>query len=582
MSSGPNAKVTAGSSIISHGHDAMLWVLAETLYPYLKAMCLFTGNIHFIDSVPFALAAKHAQAKWNRNVVGEAQLGTLSIKEEPGKLRVFAMVDSVTQWVLYPLHKALFAVLRVIPQDGTFNQLKPVKRLIGEMKEKGLVNLWSYDLSAATDRIPVVLQELTLVGLTSPTFAETWRALLCNRWYRLPDLMVKTFGPKALQAKGYGFWSTSKEGNSVWHPCVRYGVGQPMGAYSSWAMLAMVHHMIVQFAAWRAGHRGWFSLYAVLGDDIVIGDHLVADHYVRLMKEFGVGIGFHKSIISNNLSLEFAKKYFYKGEEATPLPLVGISTGWLGASFVPEVVKICETVTGLKLSNFNIGRYLGIGFKACSGADNRPLTRMPKLLSRVLILLTRPNAPRSVGNLYNWIRLVSLQRSTVLDAKGRDSLVKYLIKWARDSRFPNLLKLLEENMKKFIPAQTFEGSEALFKEYALWFHNYIREPLIQDFEVQRMEVEASLRSMSSIVLPSDNEVATLLEDMDKFEEDISAIPTQVLRHSSQRFGKVEVIQQTRAAEKLVKLGPASVKRWRALRKFMLSPSELKRSGKRIG
>jgi hypothetical protein len=26
MSSGPNAKVTAGSSIISHGHDAMLWV----------------------------------------------------------------------------------------------------------------------------------------------------------------------------------------------------------------------------------------------------------------------------------------------------------------------------------------------------------------------------------------------------------------------------------------------------------------------------------------------------------------------------------------------------------------------------
>jgi hypothetical protein len=560
----------------------MLWVLAESLYPYLKAMCLLTGNIHFIDSVPFALAEKHKQAKWNRNEVGEARLGTLSIKEEPGKLRVFAMVDSVTQWVLYPLHKALFSVLKVIPQDGTFNQLKPVKRLIGEMKEKGLVNLWSYDLSAATDRIPVVLQELTLVGLTSPMFAETWRALLCNRWYRLPDLMIKTFGPKALQAKGYGFWSTSKEGKSVWHPCVRYAVGQPMGAYSSWAMLAMVHHMIVQFAAWRAGHRGWFSLYAVLGDDIVIGDHLVADHYVRLMKEFGVGIGFHKSIISDNLSLEFAKKYFYKGEEATPLPLVGISTGWLGASFVPEVVKICETVTGLKLSNFNVGRYLGIGFKASSGADNKPLLRLPKLLSRVLILLTRPNAPRSVGSLYDWIRLVSLQRSTSLDAKGRDKLVKYLLNWARESRFPNLLKLLESNMKKFIPAQTFEGSEALFKEYAQWFEYYIREPLIQDFEVQRMEVEASLRSMSSIVLPSDNEVATLLEDMDKFEEDISAIPTQVLRHSSQRFGKVEVIQQTRAAEKLVKLGPASVKRWRALRKFMLSSAELKRSGNRIG
>lgn len=29
-----------------------------------------------------------------------------------------------------------------------------------------------------------------------------------------------------------------------------YGAGQPMGALTSWAMLAVTHHMIVQLAAW--------------------------------------------------------------------------------------------------------------------------------------------------------------------------------------------------------------------------------------------------------------------------------------------------------------------------------------------
>jgi hypothetical protein len=566
LTSGPNTKRTAGNSVISHGADCMAWV-GSSLYPALHAMCLMTGNIHFLDSIPFALAWKHKEAVWNRNEVGDVSLGKLSIVEEPGKLRIVAMVDSITQWVLYPLHKALFAVLRKIPQDGTFDQVKPIKVLLKVMKEKGLVHLWSFDLSAATDRIPVVLQELTLVGLTGPSFASVWKTLLCDRWYRVPELWVKTHGKRKIQSLGCGPWPAVKEDgspdNPIWLAAVRYEVGQPMGAYSSWAMLALVHHAIVQYAAWKAGHREWFSLYAVLGDDIVIGDHNVADQYVRLMEAFGVGIGFYKSVISNNLSLEFAKRFFYKGEEVTPLPLVGIATGWLGASFVPEVVKISETVTGNILSNFNIGRYLGIGFKASSGADNKAFLRLPRLLSRVLILLSRPNSPRGTGSLYDWVRLVSLQRSTVLDQKGRDGLVKFLITWARDHRFPALLRLMQSNLEKFVPAQTFEASERLFEEYAQWFKDYIRDPLAQDFEVQRMEVEAKLRGLHSIVLPSDNEVATLLEDIESFEEAIAAIPTSVLRHRSQ--GLKDAVAHN---ERMVKMVPASVKRWRLLRRFM--------------
>jgi hypothetical protein len=39
--------------------------------------------------------------------------------------------------------------------DGTFNQLRPILRLLNFRKVKGL---YSLDLSAATDRLPVRLQ----------------------------------------------------------------------------------------------------------------------------------------------------------------------------------------------------------------------------------------------------------------------------------------------------------------------------------------------------------------------------------------------------------------------------------------
>jgi hypothetical protein len=53
-----------------------------------------------------------------------------------------------------PLHKALFVLLKRVPSDGTFDQLAPVKLLY----QKGFKSFWCYDLSAATDRLPVSLQ----------------------------------------------------------------------------------------------------------------------------------------------------------------------------------------------------------------------------------------------------------------------------------------------------------------------------------------------------------------------------------------------------------------------------------------
>jgi len=56
--------------------------------------------------------------------------GKLGLKmEAAGKVRVFAMIDPWSQWTLYPFHKGIFRIIsRHSDIDGTFNQLRPLKR----------------------------------------------------------------------------------------------------------------------------------------------------------------------------------------------------------------------------------------------------------------------------------------------------------------------------------------------------------------------------------------------------------------------------------------------------------------------
>jgi hypothetical protein len=127
------------------------------------------------------------------------------------------MVDAWTQWSLEPFHSWLFDILSKIQMDGTFDQMAPVYRAL----ERGFASAYSLDLSAATDRLPIAVQQMLVEHLVNPDFAQNWRDLLVEREYYLP----KTGDP------------------------LLYAVGQPMGALSSWSMLATVHHFLVQSAA---------------------------------------------------------------------------------------------------------------------------------------------------------------------------------------------------------------------------------------------------------------------------------------------------------------------------------------------
>lgn len=135
--------------------------------------------------------------------------------EAAGKLRIFALVDSITQSVLKPLHDSLYDLLKLIPNDGTFDQDKSVQR----SSEKSIKYkcAYSFDLTAATDRLPSVLTASlfdNIFQVKEKGLGAAWRSLLVDRDYRHTDKNLK-------------------DNHKLPTGPIRYSVGQPMGGLSS-------------------------------------------------------------------------------------------------------------------------------------------------------------------------------------------------------------------------------------------------------------------------------------------------------------------------------------------------------------
>jgi len=211
------------------------------------------------------------------------------IKDKELKNRPIAIFDYFSQTVLLPVHNMLFSKLRKIGKtDMTFNQMA-VESIFKDHPSC----FYSLDLSSATDRFPVLLQEIILSKIIGIEKAGAWKRIMSQE-LRIP-------------------------GGSY----IRYGVGQPMGAYSSWAIFTLCHHIVIQYSAFLVGKPTWFDGYRILGDDIVIFDKEVADQYKEIIHSLGVDISEAKSHVSKD-TFEFAKRWFHKGIEISPFPINGI------------------------------------------------------------------------------------------------------------------------------------------------------------------------------------------------------------------------------------------------------------------
>jgi len=273
---GPNSKI----SFLGAAQDAWSW--AQQPVNHAKAWFqLVDPDVADLMSTMETRPFRHHDPK----------TGKLSLKwEAAGKVRIFAICDYWTQVALKPLHEHLLRVLSALPTDATFNQVASVESLAAE----GHKELFSYDLKSATDLIPKQIYVELLRHLMGPEVTEAWILLLTDRVFSRP--------------KGH-------EG-----PPIRYTRGQPMGAYSSWAALALGHHALVQFAAHRVGKYP-FSAYRVLGDDITIASKEVASEYLQLCEQYGIPVGLAKSYVSKIGLFNFANQTFLDGSNLSPASL---------------------------------------------------------------------------------------------------------------------------------------------------------------------------------------------------------------------------------------------------------------------
>jgi len=274
---------------------------------YSRLLSIWVKIFKYYDIVEKYCYLKSTKAFKKHNYVGQ-----LSRKvEAAGKIRVFAMVDIWTQSLLKPLHSMLSSFLASLPNDGTKDQIASWKRAA---KKSECGRSFGYDLSAATDRLPISIQIAILAPIIGEEVANLWSKLLVGRSYYLQYTKEEKaqFGTDGV--------------------ALRYAVGQPMGALSSFNMLAVTHHFLVQLAYQRTlpfykrnsilllfGDLQWYDNYEITGDDLVLFDEEVAREYLSIMEDIGVPINQTKSVIASKPAVEYLKVTTLKGENVSAL-----------------------------------------------------------------------------------------------------------------------------------------------------------------------------------------------------------------------------------------------------------------------
>jgi hypothetical protein len=304
VSAGPNAK----KAFMSLPYDAYALSGKSRILLAFKTLSMAFGGEKIYDSlmneISFVTSSRLCEI--------DVKLGKLSFLREPaGKVRVVAILDGWSQMLLSGLHSETQSILKKIPQDGTMDQGRPISLLrMKDLKDKPV---YSFDLSSATDRLPIDLQCQILSFIYNKDIAWAWREVMVGRDFHAFDQQL-------------GVDTT-----------LRYTVGQPMGALSSFNMLALSHHIIVQVAALNCGYSEWFCDYALLGDDIVIADKVVAMAYKSLMMDLGLELSDSKGFESPNGTFEFCKRMITPSGEVSPIGMKGLSVALKSPAYLTSL-----------------------------------------------------------------------------------------------------------------------------------------------------------------------------------------------------------------------------------------------------
>lgn len=244
---------------------------------------------------------KKPDLPWKRSALSRL----IFISEGGGKTRGVTPVNYHIQKLLRPLHNRYMQILKMIPQDCSYDEAKGVAGVM-KMTSHPLYTGSGFDFTDFTDLIPARLLYQVV------EYFDGKRAAAC--YLRLMKLPVE-------------FKAAGKAGRFP------YGAGAPMGIYCLWPVAALAHHALVQLAANPKVDGGGASKpfthyphYYLRGDDVVLFHNSVVQSHRAQCTSLGMIFSEGKSIGSSHAkgAAEFAKQTILRGRVVS-----GIQSGKL-------------------------------------------------------------------------------------------------------------------------------------------------------------------------------------------------------------------------------------------------------------
>jgi hypothetical protein len=224
-------------------------------------------------------------------------VGRMNLLNEGGlKKRWVENTKHIIQHIVRPFGQRLYDLVKYSPWDCTFNENKGIDTIQLRLRQ-GLV-CYSVDLSKATDKIPMdynvaVLNKL-LGGVPDALNNIKVFNLIAKAHVLLPDI-----------SKRY------PEYNELY---TRWGTGQPMGAFPSFAMLSLVHGIILFILN---GYK-YENDFVIHGDDVVILNDTLFSKYVKFLTMSGMEYSPYKTIKGSTFA-EMNSKIILADKVLTPV-----------------------------------------------------------------------------------------------------------------------------------------------------------------------------------------------------------------------------------------------------------------------
>jgi len=234
------------------------------------------------------------------------QARTITIESSSLSRRMIHIFDNETQDRMNYFHRRLSNILRNTRNDCTFDQSKGIRFAQSSTQSPGNNNIYSLDISKATDTLSTEFQKEVL--------SIFFKKDLVDEWFRIIN-----------QEREMAFCNGKSR-------CYYQTVGQPQGIKSSFPAFALVHHIIFLMIMLKNGYEDMdsFEFYHVLGDDSIFRvfdpNLVMRNSYIQACEWINWYVNPNKGYsyiygVSVSAIAEFAKVRFRDGDQFTPVPI---------------------------------------------------------------------------------------------------------------------------------------------------------------------------------------------------------------------------------------------------------------------